>query len=360
MNQPNQKIRLIITVVAAGLLLTAASCSISFRTSKQLDGGVFRSADAGETWTQVVNAGQTKKNQPIRIDGVGVQFIRFDPLSSSTLYLSTRGSGIYRSDSSGDAWVKTGLTTGTYGAFAIDPSSPSILYAGSGGTIVKSTDGAASWSPIYLESQPNRGITDLAVKPGNTGHVLAATNTGEILLSNDYGNTWQLFSKLGVADSISRVFFAPGSSTMLYALTPASGIFRSTDMGKTWASLTQNLALFPGAAAISSVAILPDNTDTLYIASAYGLLKTADSGATWQAIQTLVALGSQPIQHVAVNPDNPQILYALIGNKLRKSTDGGINWDAKISIPTSRIITTLIMSPDNPSQLFIGTLKPKK
>lgn len=348
-------------LLALSFLLIAPSCSISFRTAKQLDGGIFRSADGGETWTQVVNAGVTgKRQQPVRIDDVNVQYLRFDPVNPGILYVGTLGAGIFRTETSGDLWTHTGLSSGTYSAFSIDPNTPSILYAASGGTIIKSVNDGAQWSTIYLESKPNRAITDIAVQAGNTGSVLAATSTGELLLSKDFGNTWQLFSTLGIADSIAHMFYAPGSTTRLYALSAANGLFRSNDSGKTWESLSKGLAQFPGATSISSIATLPSNPDTIYVATGYGLLKSADGGFTWTPIQTLVPFGSQPIQYVAVNPENLNTLFVIVGNKLRKSTDGGMNWDAKIAIPTGRLITALALNPMNPSQLFIGTLKPKK
>ncbi|MBI5404834.1 MAG: hypothetical protein HY976_01280 [Candidatus Kerfeldbacteria bacterium] len=346
--------------LAAALLLTGQACSISFRTSQRLDGGVFRSRDAGITWQQAVNAGRTAKGKPVLIDNANIASIDLDTINPSIIYLGTQGAGIYRSEDGGESWVQTGLNRGTYGAFAIDPSSNAVLYAASGGTIVKSADSGASWTPIYIESKPDRGITDLAVQPGNVSHVLAATTTGELLLSKDFGNTWQLFSNLGVADSIARLFFAPGSSTRVYALTPANSLFASDDAGASWRSLGPSLAAFPGAGAISSIATLPAKPGVLYIASSYGLLKTADGGATWDPIQTLVPFASQAIQFVAVNPKNTSIIYVVVGNRLRKSEDGGKNWDAKISLPTGRLVSALTLNPDNPEELFIGTLKPKK
>jgi len=347
-------------LAAAGLLLTAQSCSISFRTSKQLDGGAFRSRDAGITWQQSANAGTNAKGRPVLIDGINVAYIRYDAQDPRILYLGSLGGGIFRSDNSGESWSRTGLTQGTYPAFAIDPSSTAVLYAASGGTILKSADSGATWTPIYIESKPDRGITDLAVRPGEVNQVLAATTTGELLLSRDYGNTWELYSNIGVVDSIVRLFFAPGSTTRVYGLTPGNSLFASDDAGATWKSLAPSLAAFPGGTAISSIATLPDRPGVLYIASTYGLLKTSDGAATWEPIQTLVPFASQPIQFVAVNPKATNVIYVVVGNRLRKSEDGGQTWDAKITLPTGRLVSSLALNVENPEELFIGTIKPQK
>ncbi|MBI4089890.1 MAG: hypothetical protein HY421_00640 [Candidatus Kerfeldbacteria bacterium] len=346
--------------LVAGLVMTAQGCSISFRTGGPLDGGVFRSDDGGTTWNAVANAGTTAKGKPIRIDHLDIEFIRIDPVTSATVYLGTRGAGLYRSDDSGDRWVTTGLGAGTYVALAIDPSAPSILYAASGGVITKSGDGGATWKPIYVESKPDRTITDLAIQPTDSSVLLAATNRGDVLLSRDYGNTWQLLSSLTTVDHINRLLFPPANGTTVYALTRASGLFRSTDGGASWQSMKQSLQPFPGSTSISSVATVTGRSDTLYLASGYGLLVTRDGGASWQPINTLVPFGSQPIQAVAVNPANEATMYVLVGNRLRKSIDGGASWDAKITVSTGRLLTALTLNPDRPDQLFVGTIKPKK
>lgn len=348
---------LAIIALAIAPTIIGASCSLTVRTSRQLDGGVYRSDDAGLTWAQAVRAGQTKKNRPILIDDVDVRYVRFDPLNPTILYLGVTGA-IYRTEDGGSSWVRTGIPAGTYPAFAIDPETTSLLYAATGGTILKSSDRGTTWQPIYYESKPDRSITDLAVTPEESNRVLAATSTGELILSTDFGNTWQLLSSLGKPVIITRLFFASGSRGTLYAL--ADALYQSTDGGVTWNSLAPTLAAFPNASSITSIATLPGRPASLSIATGYGLLVTNDSGRTWTPIQTLVPFSSQPIQLVSVNPNDTEVIYVIVGNRLRKSIDGGRTWNAKITIPTSRIISTLALNPEHPDQLFLGTIKPRK
>lgn len=349
--------KLIVLCTSAVLV---SGCSISIKTGGPSDGGVYRSRDGGLKWQHVVNAGKNSKGKPVTIDSLDIIFLRFDPKNSSTIYASSTASGIYRSDNSGDLWVRMGIPPNSYRAFAIDPSSTSILYAAKGGTIMKSADGGAVWSTIYVESKPDRGFTDLAVNPAASNMVYASTNKGELLLSKDFGNTWELYSSIGVADSVKSLFFAPGSGVVMYALSAGNGLYKSTTSGQTWVSLKPNMAKFPNAWSISSIATLPGKQDILYIASGYGLLLSTDGGGTWQAIQTLVPFGSQRIQFVGVNPQNTNIIYVVVGNRLRKSLDGGKTWDAKILLPTSRLISAMKLNDEKPDELFIGTVKPAK
>jgi len=346
------------TLAAATLLLVGSGCSISFTTSGNLDGGMFRSEDAGTTWQQAVAAGTTAKGKAIRIDGVNVNFVTFDPGNINALYISTTA-GMYFSDKSGASWTKLGLPAASYGSFAIDPGSTSILYAANGGTIYKSIDQGVNWTVVYIESKPDRAFTTLTVHPSNSSFVYAGTNKGEILLSKDFGNTWQLYASLDVADPIRIMMFASGNTTM-FILTQSKGLYKSVDSGSTWLSLKATLAKYQNANNITSLATLPNKPDTLYIASGYGLLMTTDGGASWLPIQTLVPFSSQAIQLVAVNPDNPNIIYVIVGNRVRKSIDGGKTWDAKIVVPTSRTLSTLAINYGRTDELFIGTVKPAK
>lgn len=348
-----------IGIAAALFLILGAGCSISITTNAVQDGGMFRSEDAGTTWAQAVSAGKTAKGKAIRIDGVNVNFIKFDPTDVNTLYISTNV-GMYRTDQSGALWVKLGLPAASYSAFAIDPQATSIQYAANGGTIYKSTDGGTHWSIIYLESKPDRSFTVLTVNPVNSSTLYAATNRGEVLLSKDFGNTWQLYSALDVIDPIRTFIFAPTSTANVFVLTQSKGLYKSTDGATTWTSLKSTLTKYPNANNISSLVMLPSKPNTLYIASGYGLLISNDAGASWQPIQTLVPFSSQAIQQVAVNPLNPDILYVIVGNRIRKSVDGGKTWDAKIIVPSSRILSTLAINLARPDELFIGTVKPAK
>src|SRR5438093_4634960 len=81
-----------------------------------------------------------------------INALAIDPQTPTTLYAGTSGHGVFKSTDGGGNWsaVNTGLTT-PYGAIwvnalAIDAQTPTTLYAaGSGGGVFKSTDGGGSW-----------------------------------------------------------------------------------------------------------------------------------------------------------------------------------------------------------------------
>ena len=77
--------------------------------------------------------------------GGDVAILAIDPITPSTLYAGT-DDGVFKSTNAGATWVATGLTTTFVFAVAIDPSTPSNLYAGAGGGgVLTSTDAGATW-----------------------------------------------------------------------------------------------------------------------------------------------------------------------------------------------------------------------
>src|SRR5205085_10493284 len=60
-----------------------------------------------------------------------VYSLAIDPVSPSTVYAGTYGYGIYKTTNGGTNWAATGLRYPYVYALTIDPANPSVLYAGS-------------------------------------------------------------------------------------------------------------------------------------------------------------------------------------------------------------------------------------
>jgi hypothetical protein len=133
-------------------------------------GGVFRTSDGGESW-RAANGSTTPALASATIGAVVV-----DPLDSRILYAATRGVGLFKSTTAGDAWFESddGITTAFLLTLAIDPHATGTLYAGTVDGVFRSTDGGQSWEPA------SDGLTDtfvraLAVDPTASGRLYAAT-----------------------------------------------------------------------------------------------------------------------------------------------------------------------------------------
>lgn len=107
-----------------------------------------------------------------------VNTLAIDPATPTTLYAGTQGSGVFKTTDGGASWsaINNGLTNLLVFALAIDPATPTTLYAGTfavgGGGVFKSTDGGASWS-LLNTGVFGRDRRALAIDPGTPTTIYA-------------------------------------------------------------------------------------------------------------------------------------------------------------------------------------------
>ncbi len=233
--------------------------------------------------------------------------------------------GAFRSDDKGfDApWTSQG--PGNIGArincLAIHPTNPNIIYLGySAGGLWKTTDGGATWNPIF-DQQSYMAIGALAIDPKTPTTIYAGTGDLNISAYPFIGN----------------------------------GLWKSTDSGATWTYV----GLAQGHI-ISKIIIDPSVTKNIYVScmgqpfqrdEERGVYKTADGGATWT--KSLFVSNQAGVIDMVMQPNNPSVLYAASFDRIRnnqesitwgsncriyKTTNGGTTWTQLTSgIPASNV-----------------------
>jgi hypothetical protein len=164
-------------------------------------------------------------------------------------------------------WTSHGPYGGNVSALAIDPATPSTLYAGTyGGGVFQSS---------------------------NSGKVWSAVNTG---LS-------------GNALFVYALAINPATPSTLYAGTWRSGVFQSTNSGGSWRAV--NTGLSGNALRVSTLAIDPATPGTLYAGTdGGGVFQSTNSGATWSAVSTGLSGDALYVHALAIDPTTPSTLYA--------------------------------------------------
>jgi photosystem II stability/assembly factor-like uncharacterized protein len=179
--------------------------------------GVFKSIDGGESWTST-NAGLDLGSAD-----AGVGALAVDRSAPSTVYAGVFGKGsggLFKSMDAGQSWtaINSGVTVKDIRALAIDPSTPRIVYAGtSGGGVFKTIDGAESWA------ESSTGLTDrrvvaLAVDPRKSTTVYAGTAGGGVFRSTNSGETWSAFNG-GLGNLVVNALAMDSATSRLYAAT---------------------------------------------------------------------------------------------------------------------------------------------
>ena len=286
-------------------------------------GGILRSQDRGEHWT-VASTG---------LRSAIVRSLALDPRDSSTIWAETSLAGssfprLFRSTNDGFSWAPAGGPN-TYiapGTLVVDPADPATLYAG-GEAIYRSGDGGASWT----SSSPfGHYIRAIAVEPGSTGRVLAASSFG-LHRSDDRAATW--VSPPALAREVYSVLFDGRRPGRVYAgsyfdVEPGwygypfgGGLFVSQDHGVSFSKIN-----FDFGSAVYAVIADPTQDGALYAGTfTNGVFRSVDDGAHWVRpgpqdvdIGYLIALVADPVR--------PDTLYASTALGVFRSTDGARTW----------------------------------
>jgi len=162
-----------------------------------------RSADAGaNVWTATGPYGGQ------------VSALAIDPQTPTTLYAVT--GGVFKSTDGGSSWTSAnaGLSGPGPQSLVIDPTTPSTLYAGTAAGAFKSTDGAGSWRSSGLAFAR---IFTLAVDPQTPTTIYAGTgggSAGGVWKSTNGGANW---SPTGPVGRVRALAIDPQTPTTLYA-----------------------------------------------------------------------------------------------------------------------------------------------
>ncbi len=217
--------------------------------------GVYRSTDAGKTWTHLGLA-ETQAIAKIRIHPTNCEVAWVAALGKHSTTSPERG--VFKTTDGGKSWRRTLFKSDKAGAIdlALDPRNPNVMYAAiweawrkswgmsSGGPdsgIWKSTDGGDSWTDITGTLGLSRplGKIGLAVSGADSNRIWALVEHGEdggVYRSDDAGRTWEHMNDernlRQRAFYYTRIYADPQDPEVVYALN--TGFYKSTDGGKTF------------------------------------------------------------------------------------------------------------------------------
>lgn len=205
---------------------------------------VFKSADEGASWIEL----------PITQSSCCVYDLAIDPVTPTILYAGTP-SGVYKSMDGGATWnaANSGLTdlaspNPDVGALAIDPATPTTLYAGTGVGVFKSTDGAGSWSPTGLIR--HSPLSSLSLSPTSMAGGSTSTGTVTLLTAAPTGGV-----AVTLSSSNSAVAAVPASVTV--PAGAASANFTVSTSAVTATTVVTISAAVDDAAKSSSLLVNP-------------------------------------------------------------------------------------------------------
>jgi len=363
---------------------TRAICGVPSRPNvfymAPVNGGVFKSTDYGRTWVPIFD------NQPTAsVGAIAVSISNPDIVyvgSGEGLHrpdLSV-GDGIYKSIDAGKTWTQLGLRDGQQIAqLAVDPKKPDRVFVAVAGHpygpnqergVYRSLDGGKNFERVLYRNE-NIGASDVQIDPTDSNVVYAALwesregpwengvlngDGGGVFKSIDGGKTWRQLTK-GLPPGVvqANIAIAPSATKTLFAAVRTRTIaklYRSDDGGESWSGTTDDPrpGLGIGGGDLPVVRFDPKNPQIVYSASVV-CWKSTDGGKNWEGWRG--APGGDDYQNVWINPNNSDVILLGSDQGAIVTVNGGKTWSSWYNQSTAQLYH---VSADNsfPYRLYSG------
>ncbi|HKY31549.1 MAG TPA: glycosyl hydrolase [Candidatus Polarisedimenticolia bacterium] len=323
-------------------------------------GGVWKTANAGTTWSPIFDAQGS----------YSIGCVTIDPSNPLTLWVGTGennsqrsvgyGDGVYKSADGGRTWENVGLKQSEHiGRIVVDPRDSDVVYAAAQGPLwspggdrglYKTSDGGRTWSRI-LEAGPDTGVNEVWLDPRDADilyattyqrrrHVWTLINGGPfsgIHKSYDGGVTWKKLENGLPKEDKGRIGLAisPANPDVVYAIVEAAnksgGFFRSVDAGGNWEKMSDYMSSSPQY--YNEIVADPKSVGRVYSLDTW-MMVTEDGGKTFRKV-------GEKYKHVdnhalIIDPEQTDHLLAGCDGGVYESFDRGATWFYFTNLPITQ------------------------
>lgn len=302
---------------------------------RRSDGGLWISHDGGKTWAE--SAG---------MHGQSIRSFVHAPSNPKILFAGTL-TGVFRSDDAGATWTriseKGSREIHEVESLAVDPVDPDIVYAGTWHLPWKTTDGGKTWSNIKQGIIDDSDVFSIILDPDNPRTVYLSACSG-IYKSETAGARFRKIQGIPSTARRTRVLRQdPANRKVVYAGT-TEGLYKTTDAGKTFTRMTSPDLI------VNDVFIDPtDSSRVLLATDRGGVLVSTDAGKTFAASNQ--GFSERKVAALLVDRNNPSRLYAGVVNDKNfggafVSNDQGKTWEQVASGLDGRDVYSLSQTKD--------------
>lgn len=353
-------------------------------------GGIFKTVDKGTTWTPVFDdiAKASIGDLAIAPNNANVIYAGTGEANASSNTGAFFGDGVYRSSDAGESWTNIGLEeTHHIARVVVDPVDEDRVFVAAMGKlygynsergVYRTTNAGATWDKVLFRTD-STGAADIAINSQNPNILFAtlwertrkpwqrdyAGITSGLYRSLDGGDTWvELNATNGLpapSTQTGRISVAisdsdPSTIYARYTTNPITnvfnGLYKSTDNGDNWTLVALNAIGGVDASFgwyFGNIRIHPTDPDEVYVLG-QTLQRTNNSGNSWQQVNGL-HVDHHAMEYSKSNPD-----FILEGNDggIYISENGGGSWTKFENLPLTQFYNIEV---DNlqPERLYGGT-----
>lgn len=397
--QPTRKVALFVAFMTLSALIavSGASAEPSARKSAQ-SATASRVAspstgpEGAERLTAETVAGLALRNVGPALMSGRIADLAVVPSDPSTRYVAAGSGGVWKTIDAGITWTPIFDHQSVYsiGCLALDPSNPHILWVGTGENVsgrhvgfgdgvYKSLDAGATWSPMGLAASEHIGKILVDPRDGNVVYVAAEgplwASGGErgVFKTADGGATWTRVLHISDETGVTDLEFDPGDPDTLYAAAyqrrrtiwsllgggPESGIWKSTDAGTTWRQVRSGLP--DGDLGKIGLAVTAADSSLVYATveateKAGGFFRSTDHGEHFEKRNDYLSGGTGPhyYQEIYASPQDAKRVYQM-DVWIHASADGGATFERLGEDNKHSDSHALWIDPSDPEHLIAGS-----
>ncbi|HEX8816614.1 MAG TPA: hypothetical protein VF753_14040 [Terriglobales bacterium] len=323
-------------------------------------GGVWRTTDGGLNWTPLFDKEAVSSIGAIAVADSNHNVIYVGTGEACLRGNISYGNGVYKSMDAGKTWTNIGLKeTQHIGAVIVNPRNPDVVFVAALGHaygpnaergVFRTTDGGKTWDKV-LYKDDKTGAIDVVFDPNNPNVLFAAMYEVQrtpwslssggpgsgLYKSVDGGTTWKQLQAHGLPSGIMGrigVSVSGADSNRVYALIEAkdgSGLYRSDDGGDSWTKINDDQRLTQRAWYFTHIFADPQSADTVYMLNT-GLFRSADGGKTL----TLLPAPHGDHHGLWIDPANPKRMINGNDGGATITVDGGQSWTTQYNQPTAQ------------------------
>ena len=333
-----------------------------------VNGGVWKTTNAGRTWLPVFDGQPVASIGALAVAQSNPDIVYVGTGESTLRDSNGYGNGVYKSTDAGKTWTHLGLDlTHHIGRVAIDPKNADVAYVAAIGDlyaakpdrgIFKTTDGGKTWTKSLFKDD-NTGAVDVAIDPTNSRIVYASmwatrrtpwytyapSNSpgGGIYKSTDAGATWTQLKNGLPTEGFGRsgIAIAPSNTRRVYAIIDAKegGLYRSDDAGATWVKTTEDARVWGRGWYFEKVVVDPTNPDIVFVPNV-GIQKSKDAGKTFGTFAVRGSPGGDDYHQLWISPNDPNVMIVASDQGSVVSMNGTADtpeWSSWYNQPTAQL-----------------------
>jgi photosystem II stability/assembly factor-like uncharacterized protein len=330
-------------------------------------GGLWKSTSAGIKWEPIFDNEATASIGAVEIQQSNPSVIWVGTGEGNPRNSLNGGYGVYKSLDAGKTWTCMGLEeTRHIHRIILDPTNPDVVYVGAIGSpwgehpdrgVFKTTDGGQTWNKILFANNKT-GVADMVMDPTNPNKLFVAMwehkrdpwffkSGGEgsgLHMTHDGGKTWKKITedegfpkgdlgRIGVA-------IAPGKPDIVYALVESkkNALYKSEDGGFTWKMINNKSDIGNRPFYYSEIYVDPQNENRVYSIFTY-VNVSDDGGKNFEELMPAygVSNGVHPDHHAWwIHPEDGSFMIDGNDGGMNMTRDGGKTWRFIGNIPVGQ------------------------